>query len=1034
MGKLGLVVHNLEHLSHFEVAKGSVFDGKLLKTLKLNIEKNCLQQDRRALICLPTNFEFRTNQYPVFFRFLHKHLADRVLFVPHKEFLPWSSGWQEIFKENFVITELDKSEEWARQQVTTAECQATNIGDTIYLKCRGALHQDVDKWRTSVDQALAKCQLPGKLLKNPLPISSNGGTCWSALKGGFIIDVGEIFCLDRNLLSVMKEHLESHHLSPASEGIYFITSGFLQNWMLAQMMPAANFHYGGNIVRVLPENQPLSQTFEKEAFAIAQSSQEQPASPLLFTHQVAGAGNAAKAIRQFFPDIIITDEISAAGYLQSNLPAMFRHRTYHVTPAADPRVRIVSSQIITQGYDVKLFAEYLVSRYQNNRERPNDTCIYYFDAQPDSLKKVISLLLVDFAHILSEQHNKLLQSMLQCETQASEQGSFVISLLDEKMLDLKINLPFTASGGGQFMAHYGEFFPDHFSVLCEPLRLLLKGDTGSKTILGRLHVIQDFTEFVVQNASVRLESRLQPQQTSLTFQASQQEGVERQSLALISLLNGSDVFNRLADKEVLIELISLLWDNSKKSHREQEQSQFLITLHASMQNTELKVLQGIHNKISLKQVQQQDNCELQLIGDTTHSPDAQKRLLKIISMFFMQSPQDPSENAWKFAVFEALSNVSARVIGDQVVSFDFKIVGTEKSAVLVSHAGDKVEISARSRKTMETGAERVIVSANGRQITLVKNPSSKEAEVPAEAPTALQKELESLQHTKVMQEMENTKAKEAVVRNEKLRAIYDQALESYNKKFGDTPDQESEPPTRKTLEQAAQTKVVRATSLKSKEMAGRISRVLWPVVLVLVVIGSGVTWYLFHKKIPPAKSGLLLEEANDRPRQQAAPVVATAPKQENLPVDPGAELVKEVMHSFTAQEPSQDQLNEVLRKLHLQKERLTNSGDFHNLIGRMFWYKIYLDRNTKMFSKAWVIRWRDEAAKAWETARRQYENKQRPALQMALLPWMPEKTLSTGKEESVVIIQYKSAQQAIADIDRLLQEGVTEIDRLVQNW
>jgi hypothetical protein len=1038
MGKTVMVVQTHEHHCYFEVTKGAVVDGKLLKKLKLSLEKQCLQTKKKALICLPSNFEFRTSQYPGFFRFLHKHMEGSVIFSPHKEFLPWAAGWGEIFLENFPAVELGKSNCWLQGQQPPGTAHVSSLGTTVYVKLNGAIHDNVGTMRKAIEESLGLCQLPGKLLKNPVPLTGQDSITWSLLQGGLVIDLGEVLYLNRIVLSALCEVLQNHSLSLASPGIYCITSGFFQNWLLAQATEH-RFNSSGNIIRVTAEKRGLdSQMLEKEALSIAHACQEQSSTIVLFTHHVAGAVKANQIVARFFPDIVITDEISAANALQSSLPALLQEKIYYVTPAADPRVRIVSSQIITQGYDVKLFAEYLVCSYHNNREKPNDTRMYYLDAHPESLKKVTTLLLVDFAHILNESHHKLLQSLLQCETQANEQGSFLISLLDEKILNLKIALPFTTSGGCQFMSHYGEFFPDHFSILCEPLRLFVKGDSGAKTIFGKMHVIQDFTEIAVQGSGVQIEARLQPQQTRLTFQARQQEGLEKQSLALVSILNGSDIFNKVADKEVLIELVSLLWENSKKnSLHESEQGQFVLTLQASLENTEIKIVQSTRNKILLKQVQQSDHVEIHLIGDTPHTPEAQKRLLKIISMFFMQNPQDQSENTWKFAVFEALSQVAARSVGGQVISFDFKIAGAEKVAVLIASGNDKVDIAPRARKTLDAGADRVIISANGRQVTLIKNPASQQETVPTEATTLLQQELESLQQTKILQEVENSKAKDTAVSNEKLRAIYEQALDSYNKKYGDVPENKLHKTAPKTLEEAAQTKMVRTATLKSKEMARRINRVLWPTLLGLALIASGITWHLFHKTIPPGKSTLVLEEVDNRPQTVTSAVAKPIARQEVVPVDPAdpaMDLIKDAIHTFSGQAPSQDQLNNLLRQLYLQKEKMATSGDFHNLLGRLFWYKIYLDRNDKIYKKTWVMRWRDEAAKAWETARRQYTNKQEPTLQMPVLQWMPEKQISGERQDTLLIIRYKTSKEAVGDMDRLLQVVVAEIDHLIQNW
>ena len=116
---------------------------------------------------------------------------------------------------------------------------------------------------------------------------------------------------------------------------------------------------------------------------------------------------------------------------------------------------------------------------------------------------------------------------------------------------------------------------------------------------------------------------------------------------------------------------------------------------------------------------------------------------------------------------------------------------------------------------------------------------------------------------------------------------------------------------------------------------------------------------------------------------------------------------------------SQETINFLLKKLYFCKEEFKKNGDIHNLMGRLYWYKIYLDRKNKIYTKEWLRKWKVNAIKSFKEAERRYlSNKYPSTIDMSIGSWKPESQIYSKK---VTKLKYSSNKEAIQDIRKILQ-------------
>ena len=150
-------------------------------------------------------------------------------------------------------------------------------------------------------------------------------------------------------------------------------------------------------------------------------------------------------------------------------------------------------------------------------------------------------------------------------------------------------------------------------------------------------------------------------------------------------------------------------------------------------------------------------------------------------------------------------------------------------------------------------------------------------------------------------------------------------------------------------------------------------------------------------------------------------------KKQNVLLEDIAQIpVKKISRVFNSYyQKSPRILNDLLRFLHktLQNPNMKESPDIHNLIGRLYWYKIHLDQKRKFYSLEWRKKWAREAKKAWEKAKIYYQKHGCSSIRYRIQKWMPENR-SNKKSE----IFYQNKKQAIDDMNLLLAK-ISEIEQ-----
>lgn len=994
-----LLVEQHSKYCYLEVAQETELDSKILKIMTDVIQKAAVD-GKKSIVCLAPNFKISDENFKSFFGFIFAKLLNYVLFVS-KEGIRWGNNWKKLANESFWISEKNKAIRWVEQGFKLGKVSATSIGDTIYFKCLGNAKVCIPALDSLLDETLKTFTINQNIMSTPTWYLCQEVGVWSYLSGSIIFDVAEL-PLELEFCEELVEMLRMQALSPDSPGIFFVTDGQFQTFLLEQRLHCS-VRTVSNIIRVLPANTDASDmraTIKQEVFPLLKVCQSIEPLPILMTLQVSGYQDALKAIKIFYPDIIIADELSDANALKDAVYGDIEEKLFNITPASDPSLLLLSPQLISQGYDLKLFAEYLVSRYRNNRGYPNDTYFYYLNADPSYLKKLHAFFLMEFAGILSEDDQHFLEAITSCETQADMQGSAVISILQEKILRLDFSLPFTHQGANQFFMQYDDLFPEHFQKLCGPLRLFLRSD-DELYLDATMHIIDEYNDFALRSTGFSIETRLQPGKANLTIKAKPNPLLEKRCKSFFALLNGSEIFESLPDKEILIEIISLMWQN----YMNQEQKKgFVINLALSEPCTTLKIFQNDNNKVLLE-----TNAEGLISFQATlpFSMAVTRNILKMISLLF--NSDAPEANNWRFACFEAVSKVTENET-QQNLQLNFEILGECLKAVFISDAHNFTIIPDSSQQVFSNGAESVHIAENGRQIKLLIHPRPGD-DVLEEMPA-----LATMNEDNILQAVEDEKTKEAQERSLRFQNIYEQALNSYNKKYGfdenDILDKSANSP--KTLEEALRTRLFHAAEQKAKKKIRRNLYTLLGILVLVSVLGYIIVGYCLDFN---QQSNFLLIDS-DSSRFILPPPPPETPKVEEpkLPEDPARDLVLEACNMTNTISLSHVELNAMLKKLYKARKLYQNSGDYFNIQGRLYLYKIQLDKKEHFFSKEWIERWQKEAETSLVQAFELYKkNEVQTSFRISYVDWKPEKELFPD----VSYVQYKDNKEAENDVQAL---------------
>lgn len=1029
MGQTKIEVVNAGAYDYCKVAKTLEWDDESLGELQEQLQQSH-GQGKKMVLGLHPSLTIEAHRCPVFLQFLQEELTGQLVIAPQKQKLEWGAGWKELLRRGIPVMELSKAMEVAGGGKMSPRHQCFKLGDTTYVKSTGDICLQPATWNSLVGKVMAEARLPAQLLPEPVQAESQTGLVWNQLQGGVVFDVAEVTRLDSKWTDALRRVLPQQK-GIDKPGFYFITSSVFQRWLLAELLELEEIPEYGNILRVVDS---LS-IGEAEGPALVKAGQ-QKVPPLNFLVHYAIPDQALNALQQFYAEVILTDQIETAKALQKKAPANSKKRIASLMQSVDPQVKILGPEMMMKGCAPSVFAEFLVSRYQNNHGYPNDTYVYCMDTDAASLQKVAQLLQSDFPQFLQQFHYDLFSQLVQYQVAAGKQGHFLFSLLKEEVVNLEISLPLTPAGNAQLLQNYGKLFADHCHLLNDMLRIFIKASLAAADINVLLQPVQGINKVTVRQAGFLLEAKWQNQEFLLTIHTDADKETGSRCMALFTLLNGSPIFSRLPEKELFIELISLLWENFQSDSSGQQK--FLVTLRVSPQATELKAFHNAKNKAALSESSQQDRQHVRLLCDSPYSVQGQKRLLKLLSLFFYAEPQQTEANAWKFACMEALSQAANKIMSGQVLSIDFMSEGESKKAVISSNAQQAQDIPARSRQTMESGADRLLVENNGRKITLLKKPLAEEAQqLPAPGELAIpddaviSAEITAIpdvgqeKETAIPSTLEKMQAQEIKIERTQLMQIYKRALEKYEEKGAST----EEATGRKSVDATEETivrKPAHLTAIRAHkyERDVKVQKIYKRVGIGLAVITSlvaAVLVYAFNARIA------VTEEARKRTVQQAPPDKPIKPQTQRVQYSGATKEGIAFLQKFVrvmalqAQQPSQNLFNALLKQIYIDGKAFVETpvvADLYNLQGRLYYYKVYFDQEEQLFDKNWKAAWHQEAVQAFTKAKESYAaNKNKPFFNLPVLHWMPDQLYY----KQALFVQYKTGQDAVKDMEKWLE-------------
>ncbi|BBM86484.1 hypothetical protein [Candidatus Uabimicrobium amorphum] len=153
--------------------------------------------------------------------------------------------------------------------------------------------------------------------------------------------------------------------------------------------------------------------------------------------------------------------------------------------------------------------------------------------------------------------------------------------------------------------------------------------------------------------------------------------------------------------------------------------------------------------------------------------------------------------------------------------------------------------------------------------------------------------------------------------------------------------------------------------------------------------------------------------------KEDAPVTAKKSKKTaKLPGDIAQILVSKVTSDIERGGiPSQDHLNRYLKMLFVEQTKYEKSGDFWNLLGRLYLYKIFLDRFDKDLQPRRIDKIKNAAEEAFRMAQKNYDREDhQPTFKLIVANWMPEKHFGIAKEKT---LNYNSNRDAARDIRKI---------------
>lgn len=233
-----------------------------------------------------------------------------------------------------------------------------------------------------------------------------------------------------------------------------------------------------------------------------------------------------------------------------------------------------------------------------------------------------------------------------------------------------------------------------------------------------------------------------------------------------------------------------------------------------------------------------------------------------------------------------------------------------------------------------------------------------------------------------------------------------------------------------------QEKVARASGKKSR--AAAIScvkyerdirlRKIYIVSTIIIGLAGLVFLIVFYK-------GLGIGGTVTREQSTPIPTPAVSANQTTLPIpihkmpelkDAYTFEVNILQRLYRTPKPSQMLFNELLKEIYSAEKdkKYLNSplrGDIYNLTGRLYYYKIYIDRKDKLCEpnlldkKNWKKIWKEKALEAFEKAKKNYQSPNaKTAINYFILDWMPERSQAIDS----TYVKYNNVQEAISDIEK----------------
>ena len=393
---------------YIEVPQGLTLNISMIKQLK-DLFQQAINEKKKILLCLSPNFKIDKQFQKTFFTLLKEQLKNRLILVS-REGVKWGDVWKDALDNGLPMASKDKAVRWALENSKPGKITFIPLGKSVYIKCSGQAKHLRGKLTNAIERASNIANFKSKKnLQNRLIKFKNFQT-WSFIHNTIIFDFTDFVPLDYDFLEDFKKTLAKFKLNADHPRLYFVTCNIFNTWLLEQKL-GCDIKVVGNIVRVFSSNLDATENMEQEGKHLRNACLQDSLVPFILNHQVQGARNALIAIQQFFPDIIVVDDMADVEPLKKHLNHELKERIYHITPANDPRLRLLGPQLITKGYDQSLFADYLLTRHKNNHGTPNDTFFYYLETQPDYMKKVFPFFIMEFAYVLSKEYNDILQEL-----------------------------------------------------------------------------------------------------------------------------------------------------------------------------------------------------------------------------------------------------------------------------------------------------------------------------------------------------------------------------------------------------------------------------------------------------------------------------------------------------------------------------------------------------------------------------------------------------------------------------------------------